>query len=219
MIKLLIFISLIAICIYIFFGNQLPIKFKKYFIIFFILIIGSLLIFSGKLNFLPVALAPALLFFRRISSLLSILNFFSKSAFGSKFNPKINTKYLNIKIIIQTRQANIEVIKGEFKGRSFSSLSKSEIDKLLEELKLNDPKGYNLLNVIINQTQQKSQGAQSSHMTSDEALSILGLEKGANTEQIKKAYYDLMKKFHPDKDGNNYLSNLITEAKNKLLNE
>jgi DnaJ-class molecular chaperone len=55
-------------------------------------------------------------------------------------------------------------------------------------------------------------------MTEEEALSVLGLKKGASDEDIKKSYYDLMKKFHPDKDGNNYLSNLITEAKNKLLN-
>ena len=220
MIKLLVLIILIAVCIYIFFGNQLSNKYKKYFIIFFIVVIGSLLIFSGKLNFLPVALAPALLFFRRISSLLSILNLFSKSSFGSKFKPKINTKYLSIKIIVQTRQAIIEIINGEFKGRGFSSLSKNEVDKLLIELKENDPKGFNILNVIINQTSNNGpQGSSTSQMSDEEALSILGLQNGANSEQIKKAYYDLMKKFHPDKDGNNYLSNLITEAKNKLLNE
>jgi hypothetical protein len=220
MIKLLVLIILIAVCIYIFFGNQLSNKYKKYFIIFFIVVIGSLLIFSGKLNFLPVALAPALLFFRRISSLLSILNLFSKSSFGSKFKPKINTKYLSIKIIVQTRQAIIEIINGEFKGRGFSSLSKNEVDKLLIELKENDPKGFNILNVIINQTSNKGpQGSSTSQMSDEEALSILGLQNGANSKEIKKAYYDLMKKFHPDKDGNNYLSNLITEAKNKLLNE
>ncbi len=220
MIKLLVLIILISVCIYIFFGNQLSNKYKKYFIIFFIVVIGSLLIFSGKLNFLPVALAPALLFFRRISSLLSILNLFSKSSFGSKFKPKINTKYLSIKIIVQTRQAIIEIINGEFKGRGFSSLSKNEVDKLLIELKENDPKGFNILNVIINQTSNNGpQGSSTSQMSDEEALSILGLQNGANSQQIKKAYYDLMKKFHPDKDGNNYLSNLITEAKNKLLNE
>jgi len=220
MIKLLVLIILIAVCIYIFFGNQLSNKYKKYFIIFFIVVIGSLLIFSGKLNFLPVALAPALLFFRRISSLLSILNLFSKSSFGRKFKPKINTKYLSIKIIVQTRQAIIEIINGEFKGRGFSSLSKNEVDKLLIELKENDPKGFNILNVIINQTSNTGpQGSPTSQMSDEEALSILGLQNGANSQQIKKAYYDLMKKFHPDKDGNNYLSNLITEAKNKLLNE
>ncbi|RZO89942.1 MAG: hypothetical protein EVA57_01345 [alpha proteobacterium HIMB59] len=56
-------------------------------------------------------------------------------------------------------------------------------------------------------------------MSEEEALSILGLQKGASSDEIKKSYYDLMKKFHPDKDGNNYLSNLISEAKNKLLNK
>ena len=219
MIKLLVLISLVAICIYVFFGNQLSSKYKKYLIIFFIIIIGSVLIFSGKLNFLPVALAPALLFFRRISSLLSILNFFTKSSFGSKFKPTIKTKYLKIQVIVQTRQAIIEIIYGQFKGRGFSSLSKNEVDKLLLELKQNDPKGFNILNFVINQSFQNTSGGKSSSMTEEEALSILGLKKGASNEEIKKSYYELMKKFHPDKDGNNYLSNLITEAKNKLLNQ
>ena len=219
MIKLLVLLFLVSICVYIFFGNQISNKLKKYLIIFFITIIALVLIFSGKLNFLPVALAPALLFFRRISSLLSILNFFSRSSFGSKFKPTINTKYLKIQIILQTKQAIIEIKEGEFKGRGFSSLSKPEIDKLLSELKVNDPRGFGILNVVINQSYQHSQNTSSSQMSEEEALSILGLQKGASSEEIKKSYYDLMKKFHPDKDGNNYLSNLISEAKNKLLNQ
>ena len=202
-----------------FFGSQISNKLKKYLIIFFITIIALVLIFSGKLNFLPVALAPALLFFRRISSLLSILNFFSRSSFGSKFKPTINTKYLKIQIIVQTKQAIIEIKEGEFKGRGFSSLSKPEVDKLLSELKVNDPRGFGILNVVINQSYQHSQNTSSSQMSEEEALSILGLQKGASSDEIKKSYYDLMKKFHPDKDGNNYLSNLISEAKNKLLNQ
>ena len=99
-------------------------------------------------------------------------------------------------------------------------MSKNEVEKLLKELKEKDPRGFNILNIIINQTSNNGpQGSPSSQMSEEEALSILGLQNGANSEQIKKAYYDLMKKFHPDKDGNNYLSNLITEAKNKLLNQ
>jgi len=219
MIKLLVLLFLVSICIYIFFGNQISTKLKKYLIIFFITIIALFLIFSGKLNFLPVALAPALLFFRRISSLLSILNFFSRSSFGSKFKPTINTKYLKIQIILQTKQAIIEIKEGEFKGRGFSSLSKPEVDKLLSELKVNDPRGFGILNVVMNQSYQHSQNTSSSQMSEEEALSILGLQKGASSDEIKKSYYDLMKKFHPDKDGNNYLSNLISEAKNKLLNQ
>ena len=218
MIKILLLFSIVAICIFVFFGNQISARYKKYLIISLIIILGCFLIFSGKLNFLPVALAPALLFFRRISSLLTILNFFSRSSFGSKFKPKINTKYLQIEIILQSRQATINIMEGNFKGRSFSSLSQNEVSKLLEELKLNDPRGFNILNVIISQNKQSTSSTDKSQMTEEEALSILGLKKGSSDEDIKKSYYDLMKKFHPDKDGNNYLSNLITEAKNKLLN-
>ena len=203
-----------------FFGNKISKEYKKYFIIFFIVAISLLLIFSGKLNFLPVALAPALLFFRRISSLLSLFNLFSRSSFGNKIKPKIKTKYLNIEINIQSRNANIEIIDGKFKDKNLTQLTKNQVEELLSELKTNDIRGFNILNLLINQSFQNSQSSSSSgSMTEEEALSILGLEKGADDEEIRKSYYNLMKKFHPDKDGNNYLSNLITEAKNKLLKQ
>lgn len=44
---------------------------------------------------------------------------------------------------------------------------------------------------------------------------ILGLDKTATQEEIKRAYYESMAKFHPDKNNNSINSNEIT----KLLNE
>ena len=127
---------------------------------------------------------------------------------------------MNIEINIQSRNANIEIIDGKFKDKNLTQLTKNQVEELLSELKTNDTRGFNILNLLINQSFQNSQSSSTSgSMTEEEALSILGLSKGANDEEIKKSYYNLMKKFHPDKDGSNYLSNLITEAKNKLSNQ
>ena len=72
--------------------------------------------------------------------------------------------------------------------------------------------------MIISQSGFASNQTSSNYeLTEINAYSILGLTEGASKEDIKKVYYNLMKKFHPDKDGNNYLANLITEAKNKLI--
>ena len=51
----------------------------------------------------------------------------------------------------------------------------------------------------------------------DEALAILGLKAGATAEDIKQAHKRLLKDFHPDKGGTDYLAAKINEAKNVLL--
>ena len=54
-------------------------------------------------------------------------------------------------------------------------------------------------------------------MTYSEALDVLGLKKGASKEDIKKAYYDLIKKVHPDQGGSEGLTRRLTAAKDILL--
>jgi DnaJ-class molecular chaperone len=54
-------------------------------------------------------------------------------------------------------------------------------------------------------------------MTRQEALEILELDADAAVSDIKTAHRRLMKKFHPDHNGSDYMAAKLNEAKDVLL--
>lgn len=56
-------------------------------------------------------------------------------------------------------------------------------------------------------------------MTREEAYAVLGLKPGATVADVRAAHRRLMKDFHPDHGGSNYLAIKINQAKDMLFQD
>jgi hypothetical protein len=120
------------------------------------------------------------------------------------------------------------VLAGSFKGRLLSSLSDTELRGFHQQCTGVNDQSRALFEAWLDRSKAgwreawnrgSGNGASvpSGAMSRDEALAVLGLKEGATADDIRTAHRRLMKEFHPDHGGSDYLAAKINQAKDILL--
>jgi hypothetical protein len=123
------------------------------------------------------------------------------------------------------------VLAGSLAGQALDGLALPRLTALLSECRVTDPDGARLLEAYLDhrfagwRVDAEAHGdprprgaAQPGAMTEEEAYQILGLERGAPLEEVRRAHRTLMKRLHPDQGGSDYLAARVNAAKDFLLN-
>jgi hypothetical protein len=162
-----------------------------------------------------------------------LLGWIKADMIGTWFGPsrqrvsRVRTAFLDVEVNQATGGMRGRVIAGRKAGADLDALDTATLTALLAEF---DEESRRLLTAYLdrrgagrreyaqqgaNARQRAARGA--GKMSEEEAYQILGLEPGADAEEIGRAYRTLMKKLHPDQGGSTYLAARINEAKEVLL--
>lgn len=144
----------------------------------------------------------------------------------------VETDWLQASLNHDTGEMDAMILRGQFEGRQLSSLSRAELGEFHHEC-ADDEQTIAILESFIarnfdedfeaeggeSQSKEERTRATSSDgpMTRQEAFEILELGSDASISDIKAAHRRLMKKFHPDHNGSDYMAAKLNEAKDVLL--
>jgi hypothetical protein len=140
---------------------------------------------------------------------------------------RVNTSKLSMELDHDSGGMDGEVLAGPYKGKRLSQLSHDDLKSFHAECRGAGDQSQALLEAWLDRSQSEwrnswGQGGASSAssggvMSKDEAYAVLGLKKGASAEEVRTAHKRLMKDFHPDRGGSDYLAAKINAAKDLLL--
>ena len=139
----------------------------------------------------------------------------------------VRTAMLTMELDHDSGTLDGEVLAGQFKGRRLRSMSLDELIRFLPECRAAGDQSANLLEAYLDRAhdgwrstsgQGRRAGAvpPSGSMTPEEAYAVLGLKSNASKDDIRSAHRRLMKQYHPDHGGSDYLASKINQAKETL---
>lgn len=141
---------------------------------------------------------------------------------------RVQTSMLAMELDHDSGRMDGEVLAGEFKGRRLSSLEEAEVRRLGAQCAKTGDQSLALLEAWLDRAkpgwrdrwgQASASKPTSTAMSKDEALAMLGLKSGATADEIRAAHRRLMKQFHPDHGGTDYIAAKINQAKERALHD
>ncbi|NMD06804.1 MAG: DnaJ domain-containing protein [Phyllobacteriaceae bacterium] len=140
---------------------------------------------------------------------------------------RVATALLAMELDHDSGSMNGEVLAGPAKGKLLSSMSDAELQAFHGLCVEARDQSAALLEAWLDRNKGEwrstwgeggaKSAASNGPMSRDEALAILGLQSGASEDEVRAAHRRLMKEFHPDKGGTDYLAAKINAAKDVLL--
>jgi hypothetical protein len=179
---------------------------------------------TGRIHWIGVMIGAVLPFARRAAPLL--IRFFPQihQYFKTRKRPasavnqsQVNTLVLAMTLDHDSHQLNGTVIAGPLAGSDLDALSLQQLQGLLEYCYQQDSQSAELLlNYLqhrFGDSWQSTAASGDSQLSLEAAYAVLGLQKGANKDEVVKAHRSMMQKMHPDRGGSDYLAAQINEAK------
>lgn len=142
----------------------------------------------------------------------------------------ISTDHLEVQLDHDTGYVTGRVLKGMFANRRIETLAAAELALLWQDCRFTDQRSAQILEAYLDRVHPSWQAdiargeaqmasGPDGKMSEAEALEILGLDKGASEDAVRRAHRDLMMRLHPDRGGSTYLASKVNEAKAVLLRE
>jgi hypothetical protein len=140
---------------------------------------------------------------------------------------RVATSLLSMELDHDSGTMDGEILAGPSKGRRLLSLRQDEMIAFYGLCKGASDQSLPLYEAWLDRSfpewrstwggGAKTAAGAAGAMTRDEAYAVLGLKAGAAVADVKAAHKRLMKDFHPDKGGSDYLAAKINAAKDVLL--
>jgi hypothetical protein len=140
----------------------------------------------------------------------------------------VRTQMLAMELDHDTGAMDGEILSGRFKGSRLGSLSLDQLIELMRECQAVGDQSASLLEAYLDRThadwrartgtRKSANGSPpGAAMTREEAYAVLGLKPNCSEKDVRDAHRRLMKQYHPDHGGSDYLAAKINQAKDLLV--